>query len=45
MLLNYVPLFHKQDPTDYANRDYFATVVESIISHEPVKDKNKNLVN
>jgi hypothetical protein len=32
---------HKQDPTEYANRDYFATVVESIISHEPVKDNYK----
>jgi hypothetical protein len=32
---------NSQDPTDYANRDYFATVVDSIISHEPVKENYK----
>jgi hypothetical protein len=33
------PLNH--DPADFANRDYFSTVVESIISHTPLKPTYK----
>ena len=44
-LENFVARKHENyHVTDYANRDYFATVMDSNISHEPVKENFKKQI-